>query len=246
MQKRILIVLFVFISFFCYPIHANCEKLEMIVLMDTSISTLPIYDFLEGYLVRGILEGHLKPGDSFHLLSFSNTPDIEISREIREEKDKENIIKYIDILQPMGKYTDLIMALKYLYTFTMDLPLNNKKSILILTDGIHDPPPGSPYFFDDKQLINSELEKISQLIRRQGWDVHLLEIPGKYREETSVKTSYLSMLSENLGIPFNKYDEEKKDNISNIALGVPSIEFPEHLGEVGYRFKAPFKIVNFN
>ena len=90
------------------------------------------------------LETHIERGDSFHLLSFAAEPIYEFSQEIRGEEDRQKIRNYMEVLKPMGLHTDLIMALNFLYSFTRELSINTRKTILILTDGVHDAPPGAP------------------------------------------------------------------------------------------------------
>jgi hypothetical protein len=94
---------------------------------------------------------------------------------------KENLLRHrgvvsrVLLLSPLGKYTDLVAALKYLYEYTEDLSLQSRKTILILTDGIHDPPQGS--LNADGSKAREETNRIAQDIRKEGWDVNLLEYP---------------------------------------------------------------------
>ncbi len=154
----------------------GADRVDMIVLLDNSVSVLPYYDQIQESLLKRVISEHLVPGDTFSLITFADYPEVEISREIKNKADIAEILSYSSILQPMGNYTDLVLALRFLYKYTLDLPLSNKKKIIILTDGIHDPPPGSAYFSSDKTYIQRELQKAGDDIHREGWDVSIVEL----------------------------------------------------------------------
>jgi len=163
---------------------AYAEPVDVVVLLDTSESMFPYFNEVTHYLIKDILTEQLRKGDTFSLLSFASRPDIEISRQIESNKDVEDVINRVLLLQPLGRYTDFVLAVKYLYQFTVDLPLSTKKDILILTDGIHDPPPGSSFPNklgpNGQDLSNNrqEIVEIANEIRQRGWEVHILQFPS--------------------------------------------------------------------
>ncbi len=159
------------------PPPLAAEGMDVLVMVDTSESMFPYFDDLVKYLIRDILEERLRPGDSFHLLSFAGEPEIEVGVGIDDNFSVEKIIGRILLLQPLGPYTDLVSAIQYLYTYAKVLPEKNRKTILLLTDGIHDPPPGSPYYGWDSARIRADLLANAKEIQREGWSVHILQIP---------------------------------------------------------------------
>ena len=159
------------------------EPVDVVVLLDTSESMFPYFTEVTHYLIKDILTEQLRTGDTFSLLSFASRPEIEISRQIETQQDVDDITNRVLLLQPLGRYTDFVLAVKYLYQFTVDLPLSTKKDILILTDGIHDPPPGSSFpnklGQNGQDLSNNrqEIVDIANEIRQRGWEVHILQFP---------------------------------------------------------------------
>ncbi|MBI9108746.1 MAG: VWA domain-containing protein [Spirochaetales bacterium] len=174
-MKKSIILISLLVLILSVPLFGS-DRIDMIVLLDNSVSVLPYYDEIQNSLLGRIVSEHLAPGDSFSLITFADTPEVEVSREIRGRDDIEKILAYSLLLQPMGTHTDLIMALRFLYRYTLDLPLNNRKKIVILTDGIHDPPEGSPYFHRSSDETRKEIQKAAEDIRRQGWDVSIVEM----------------------------------------------------------------------
>ncbi len=174
-MKKNAIILVVLVLLLGFSLEAR-EREEMIVLFDTSVSVLPIYDDLVSLVVQGIAENQLEGGDTFHLLSFDDAPVYELTQNIHTSEDLVTIGRYMEVLKPMGVHTDLIQALNFLYNFTRDLSINSKKTILILTDGIHDPAPGSVHYGRSDEYVRRTLETISDRINRQGWKVRILDI----------------------------------------------------------------------
>lgn len=243
MWNKKLSVLFLLVLTLAVP-GFTAEKTDMVVLLDNSVSVLPIYDDLEHNLIRGILETHLSEGDRFHLISFADTPEVEISREIRSREQVDDILKYVTILQPMGQYTDLLLAMMFLDTYVQDLSIMSRKKILILTDGVHDPPPDSPFYGLSESQVEERMADFSRELRKKGWDFHILSLDGNIAREQS-KPSYLDSLTEHLGVSPAEYTGDEGSTLSHVALGIPQIVFPETLGEVDRHPVLPLQIRNF-
>jgi hypothetical protein len=150
---------------------------DVVVMVDTSESMFPVFDDVVTYLLRDLLENRLHTGDSFHLLSFADSPEEEIRLAIEDRSDIASVVDRILLLKPLGQYTDLIAAVDYLYNYTRAIGPENSKLILLLTDGRHDPPPDSPNQLAEEDVV-ARLFETSEKIRRQGWDVHILRMPG--------------------------------------------------------------------
>ena len=146
---------------------------DMIVLLDTSESMFGEFDSTVTYLIKDILQKYLNLGDYFHLLIFDSTVSVEIDQMISKPEDGADIIKKLALINPFGKYTDLIEALQTLYAYANDLNDEHKINIVILTDGMHDPPPGK--YSDDGA------EKIAQLTKQLAdtdWNINIVELSG--------------------------------------------------------------------
>jgi len=151
--------------------------MDVVTMVDTSASMFPYYEELQQYLLRDLLEHWLHKGDSFHLLSFADSPETEIAERVTGPRELTEIIERIYLLRPLGRYTDLVAALDYLYSYLDGLPADRPTLVLLLTDGRHDPPPGSPNQRDAEQVLEA-LRRNADRIRQRGWDIHILRIPG--------------------------------------------------------------------
>jgi len=149
---------------------------ELIVLLDVSESVFPIFDDLVEYLLRTTLTDQMKIGDTFHLMTFAGYTEIIFEKKITSEEDIEDAVSNILLLHPLGRYTDLVRAMKDLYEYVLLLPQDTEKTILVLTDGVHDPPPDSPYNYSDEETA-AVLQETAEKIKRMGWEVFLLRLP---------------------------------------------------------------------
>ncbi|MBN2050083.1 MAG: VWA domain-containing protein [Spirochaetales bacterium] len=236
--------IFILLLLFLFSWTSFAADTDMVVLLDTSVSVLPIYEDLQQHLLRGILESQMHSRDHFHLISFADFPEIEISREIREDKQIEEILAYAGILQPMGQYTDLLLALMFLQTYVEDLSLVTEKNILILTDGVHDPPPDSPFYGLSAEMVESRIAEFSRELRKKGWEFHVLALNGQRARQDL--PSHLDTLTKELGVQPAQYTGQEGETLSHTALGVPRVTFPEELGEVKYSFQLPLQVKNFS
>ncbi|MDC7225885.1 MAG: VWA domain-containing protein [Spirochaetales bacterium] len=243
MKKSILIVLLILIT---SASVFGADRTDMIILLDNSVSVLPYYDNIQNSLIKRIISEHLLPGDTFSLITFADYPEVEISREIRNDEDISEVLAYSAILQPMGNHTDLVLALRFLYKYALDLPLNNRKKIVILTDGIHDPPPGSSYIIDS-DAVRAEIEKASADIHREGWDVSIVELEDGPEEIEALtgenRTDVIDTVSQTLGSKPSAFVNDGTD-MAGIALGIPLVGIPSHLGESSGELKVPLSIKN--
>ncbi|WP_041866044.1 vWA domain-containing protein [Sediminispirochaeta smaragdinae] len=175
-RRRVLLPVAIFLLFIFSGSGAlTAQSVDAVVLIDTSESMFSYFDATRDYLIHRILTEELKIGDSFHLLSFSDRPEYEISRKLKGVEEIKDVIARLMLLQPLGHYTDLVAACKELYDYTSDLPLETQKEIFILTDGIHDPPPGSPYPVSSRN--GEDVSDIAASMRRNGWKVHIIQFP---------------------------------------------------------------------
>ena len=264
MKKSIIAIFLIFISFQ----FLMSEQIDNIVLLDTSESMFPYFSGSVDYIIHDIVQEQLENGDTFHLLSFNNFPEYEISKTLRSEKEYQDIFKRILLLQPIGKYTDLIAAFSFVYEYTANLQLNSIKKIIILTDGIHDPPPGSSFPVSSENAM--DIIKISENMKRQGWDVTLVQFPrtnlstnnpadsitesesestNNNKSDSTINTKSESnlfpLIAETLDEPvITISDKNTEISQSHVITGAPEILYPGNLGTVGKTFKAVFIFKN--
>lgn len=222
------------------------EGIDVVVMVDTSESMFPVFDDVVDYLLRDLLENRLHTGDSFHLLSFADSPEEEIQLDIEDRADIAAVVDRILLLKPLGQYTDLIAAVDFLYDYTRMIDPQNRKLILLLTDGIHDPPPGSPNQLDEEGVVTRLLES-SEKIKREGWDVHILRMPGEAGQASDQVGSgidVLDQLSEQLESDVLAYEDVEKENLTDQLTGFSTLSFPDSLGPVRRRFTVPLTVQN--
>ena len=188
-MRKHLLLLFLFLLVFSLP----GEPLDIIVMIDTSSSMEPYFDNLVNYLFMNTLSNNMYLGDRFHLLCFSSYPTIELAETLKDEDSIKYIQKEINFLKGrliFGRYTDLLSALKLVINYAENLGPGSNKRILLLSDGIHDPPPDSPYANITVEAARAEVEKyVQQIIDKNGWSIRILRMPEKYVPGTSRQKS---------------------------------------------------------
>jgi hypothetical protein len=229
------------------------ENIDVVVMVDTSWSLWQPFDDIENYLINSMLDQILHKGDSFSLLQFSAKTKVEIRERIVNGDSKTYIKnKVLQLKAPLlvGKYTDLLGAINFLYNYVDSLPQKDQKLIILVTDGIHDPPPGSRNDKDYQVLMKEFMEK-ARLIKNKGWDVHILQIPeidaktGKVKEGARDKRAdFLKEMARELDITIKKYSPEEKEKLLAQTTGLAQVIFPSDLGTRGRRFTVPFIIKN--
>jgi hypothetical protein len=225
----------------------GASDVDLVVVMDTSESMFPYFEDLRGYLIEDLLQEKLHRGDTFHLLSFSSSPELETAVTLADERAAEKAFGRLALLHPLGRYTDLIAALRFVYQYVRQLPEGNAKTVLLLTDGIHDPPPGSPNRLPPGE-VRAAVRAAAEAMRREGWTVQVLKVPAELTpaDRANGLPSYIDDVAEALGIAAIPYDPARKAEVTGILTGYPTLSFPGPLGEVGRRFTVPLTVRNFS
>jgi hypothetical protein len=227
------------------------EGKDLIVLLDTSESLFDYYGALKRVFFSEAISNHLQFGDSFHLVSFQDSPSPEISQNINSNADIEAITRRFNQLLPLGAHTDIVSALDYMVDYTNELSPNVPKTIIIITDARHEPPESSPH-----QLLGSELEeKVGSQVNYltgQGYEVRLLLINppiGNEEDENGIlaftEDNTTGLITSITGkdlpiIEFNPDDE----TWTNQVLGDPVVYWPKDLVQLHLRDQFPLKIEN--
>ena len=219
-------------------------NIDLVVMVDTSESMFPYFDDLMNYLVQDLLTAKLHRGDTFHLLSFSGSPEVEISLEVNSDEAAQRAFGRILLLHALGRYTDLVSALQFLDKYTKELPETNPKQILLITDGVHDPPPGSPNR-GSPEIVRAAILEATQAMKKEGWTVDILKVPPQPAPGEENEKSYLPDIAQALGVPIVPYTVGDKEHVTGRTTGFPNLTFPPNLGKVGNRFNAPFKVRNW-
>jgi Mg-chelatase subunit ChlD len=241
-RALLVIAVFAFLAGLSAPLAA--ANIDLVVMVDTSESMFPYFDDLMNYLVQDLLTAKLHKGDTFHLLSFSGSPEVEIALEVNSDEAAQRAFGRILLLHALGRYTDLVSALQFLDKYTKELPETNPKQILLITDGVHDPPPGSPNR-GSTESIRAAILDAAQAMKKEGWTLDILKVPPQPAPGEEGAKSYLSDIAQTLGVTIVPYTVSDKEHLTGRTTGFPNLTFPPHLGKVGNRFNAPFKVRNW-
>lgn len=117
---------------------------NLLVVLDTSGSMVgpqKTMDKVRGSLPR-LLET-VQKGDSVTLLSFDESVRTGETIRIQKEEDKKRVLDQAAALQPEGMYTDMVNMVAAVREKSAQLEKNGDIVIVILTDGMDDPRPGS-------------------------------------------------------------------------------------------------------
>lgn len=224
---------------------AAAANVDLIVMVDTSASMLPYFDDLMTYLVQDLLVDRLHRGDTFHLLSFDSTPEVEIALEINSAEAANRAYGRIQLLHALGRYTDLVAALQFLSKYAKELPETNPKQIILITDGVNDPPPGSETSRMSPEEARKAVTDAAAAMKKEGWTFNVLKVPPEPAPGEEGLKSYLPDLARTLGVPIVPYRQGEKQSVTGMTTGFPTLLFPSPLGKVGNRFSAPFRVKNW-
>jgi hypothetical protein len=250
MKKTFLRILVTALLFILPAASGFGGDMDVVVMVDVTWSLTEHFNDIEQYLLGALLSDVLKDGDTFHLLWFSDHPETLVTGQVTDSQSREEFRARLRGLRNLqwtyGHYTDLVGAVSYLISFTDTLPKDHKKLILLVTDGIHDPAPGTATPADQealKRIFMSQAEEI----KKRGWSIHILKtLLEKQAADAGRDRSQPFLQSFDDGkdgtvIPFT--DEGKGDMLSD-AAGLPRIVFPGHLGTVGKKTSLPFVVKN--
>ncbi|UTC83467.1 vWA domain-containing protein [Treponema denticola] len=178
MFKRVSLCLFLFVLFI--PVSAqNTAKTnaEIVILMDTSGTILPYYEDINNRVLSEINDKFVRKGDTVHVLSFSADARYEMSQKINSEKDMSRVVSRFLLLYQLGKSSDFLTGLQYARQYGSNLPDTKEKILIIISDGIFNPPESSPYknYTDDQ--IKNEIGLLAGSIRKKGWKVYYVKLP---------------------------------------------------------------------
>jgi hypothetical protein len=114
--------------------------MDIVVLFDMSRSgpdepfdALVHFEETRDYITGAFLKEFLRKGDTFHLISFGETPRIELSRRIEGEGDYRTIIRRILLLYPVAQNGSLENVAAYAETFVNELPPVRQKKVVFFT-----------------------------------------------------------------------------------------------------------------
>lgn len=163
-------------------------NIDVLVVLDESGSMKPIFQRVTAYIGDALVRGYLEPGDYLCILGFSDVPHVRVSQRLSSTHEKENLAQIVHDLNvvPQG-YTDIGRALEETLRQLGHLAdPSHQQVVLILTDGLNQPPRDSPYFSPlrpdtgrglapPSRFTDAFLAQVQRLASA-GWRIHVVGI----------------------------------------------------------------------
>jgi Mg-chelatase subunit ChlD len=205
------------------------EPIDIIVALDKSLSMEEEIEAVKEYVNTRIVDDLLQNGDFFLVISFFGKAPVAISDFIKGQEHKEEIKKKISSLEADGDWTDIGNALDKLKAEVQNRSgRKRRKTLLLITDGKHEPPPDSRYFSKDGTVSHEYLEVTSET-QKEGWKIIVLGLGTESARE----------LAKDLAAD---YIETPKDpTASQITDAVPDLA-----GTMKVKGEAKLSPVNYN
>jgi hypothetical protein len=140
--------------------------IDLVVLLDTSASMSDFFRTTSDYLIGPFLREFLRIGDTFHLISFSSSPKVEISRRVEGVGDVETIIGRILLMYPLDPSSDLSGALSFAGNYLSSIPSERRKKIVLISDGD-----------GNSAAVQSLITEASSRLTRQNTEFQYIRVP---------------------------------------------------------------------
>ena len=228
-MKLFTIIVFIFIIVFV-PLSFG-ENIDLIVMVDISASMEPYFDDVVSYFLNDLLANNINSGDDFYFLIFSSNTERYGDLNINDDPASvELVINKIKLTQPIALHTDLVNAVQSLYNFSSSLPQERPKLILLLTDGIHDPPPESKYNIESSE-VEQIMGRIGRNMKKDNWVFKIIKFPmdinesalSNNSESADNKTNYLDILAEESESKIIEYNSGDNDSLTLIESEIPDL-----------------------
>ena len=269
MLKRIGIALILAVSLAAATTEAQ-DRVDLVVLLDSSQSMFQYYNQVVDFVLSQTVKEYMRFGDAFHLVSFSDTTQVEIAQVLRTEKDIRSAVARLYLLYPLGRNTDLVMALRNVYQYVADLPEGSAKHILLITDGMHSPAAGTQFAGLGPDEVRAELERTAGRVRERGWTLRIVRVPfgngasaeasaqgqgsvagatgtagyGEVGSNAPGAGDYLADLAAAAGTAVSSFDPANASATVEDTIDLPRISFPAGLGATDYALSIPVEIGN--
>ena len=149
MKKGILALILILSSVFCV-FGQNSGPIDLVLILDTSTVMGSSYEKVNDYITGSFLSEFLRTGDTFHLITFSASPRLDIARRISARGDVETIIGRMLIQYPIETGNNAGAAVNYVDSYIATLPPRPKKIVMVSAAGT-----------DTSSLISSAKQRFS-------------------------------------------------------------------------------------
>ena len=130
-MKRTILAVILIISVFGAVSGQTSSPIDLILLLDTSAAMSSSYENVNNYLTGQFLSDFMRVGDTFHLIAFSGTPRLDVSRRISGVGDVETVVARMLLQYPVERGSNLGSALSFTEQYITTLPSRNKKIVIV-------------------------------------------------------------------------------------------------------------------
>jgi hypothetical protein len=152
------------------------EPIDFMIALDRSLSMRQEIEAVKQYVETQIVDQTLQAGDTLVVIAFYGQNEIAVSQSLTANSERETIKQAVARLQPKEAFTDIGFALDRLRdeVRTRGVP-GRKKTLLLITDAIDEPPPGSKYA-DSGSWRGHEYMRAATETQKEGWKVIVLGV----------------------------------------------------------------------
>ncbi len=158
------------------PADSREGNLDVFLLLDRSLSMEQEFQSLQKYVEDNVFDTVLQNGDSITMIAFYGETQPLISGVFGRDVELSELNSLLNSLRADRHYTDIGSALDHL---EKSVAANSRSGypsyVLLLTDGIHEGPPGSPYPGKTDTFSHPLLE-LQKQSHYEGWNICLLAI----------------------------------------------------------------------
>jgi hypothetical protein len=133
MKRSVLALILVLGAFFA--VYGQNTPMDLVLILDTSSGMGSSYENVSNYITGPFLSEYLRAGDTFHLITFSGSPRLDIARRITDTGDVETIIGRMLIQYPIESGSNLSSAISFAELYIASLPARAKKIVIVSTGG---------------------------------------------------------------------------------------------------------------
>lgn len=177
LKKFFLPLLFVITVSAVFAQNTAQGNADIVILADTSGTVLQYYEEINKRVLKEITTHFVRKGDTVHILSFNADARYEMSQKINSEADLSRVVSRFFLLYQLGKNSDFLTGLRYCKQYTANLKSNKEQILIVISDGIFNPPETSPYKNYTGEQIKNEIGLLAGNIRKQGWKVYYVKLP---------------------------------------------------------------------
>ncbi|MDR1389024.1 MAG: VWA domain-containing protein [Treponema sp.] len=159
----------------------DAARRDVFVILDVSGSMEEQNKFpnVQAYLEGEVVNGLLKTGDHFTLITFGDSAQETLSKSITSEADRTALRDELYALKPDNDFTDIGTAMEKLVEVLEKTEESSvRRVILFITDGLNAPPPGSRYRGVNLSL-DDRFRELGEKVSQSGWFLYVIGIGGE-------------------------------------------------------------------